>query len=169
MMESLGMTFPIWWESRKIPWFQSPPTKWFIMISCMFFCKSSWFIIISLFHSYPWDGIRSEKNIDEPRGVSSFGAAFEGEGSLLSCLWKNRLIRDAEGRVGQPLDNNYYKHWILNVYLFNVYFFNVYLLKYIYNTYIQCLYILMIRLILPIYSYLFYYVYHQYKHVNKHG
>jgi hypothetical protein len=132
------------------------------MICCMFFfCNSSWFIIISLFHSYPWDGIRSEKNIDEPRGVSRFGAAFEGEGSLLSCLWKkSRMIRDAEGRVGQPLDNNNYKHWIVNVYLFNVY-----LLKYIYNTYIQCLYIIMIRLILPIYIY----VYHQYKHVNKHG
>ena len=84
-----------WWHSQydgKVKKIRGskPPTKWFIMICCMFFCNSSWFIIISLFHSYPWDGIRSEKNIDEPRGASSFGATFEGEGSLLSCLWEKK-------------------------------------------------------------------------------
>ena len=103
-----------WWHSQydgKVKKIRGskPPTKWFIMICCMFFCNSSWFIIISLFHSYPWDGIRSEKTSTN-HGARRVSAPPSKEKDLCcrACGKKNRMIRDAEGRVGQPLDNNYY-------------------------------------------------------------
>ena len=40
MTSSVGMmTFPIWWESHKIPWFQSPPIRNVQEICCFFAWK----------------------------------------------------------------------------------------------------------------------------------
>ena len=135
MMESLGMmTFPIWWESQKNRWFQTTNQMIHHDLLHVFFAihhDSS-----SLAYSIPILGMGSvPKKTSTNHGARRVSAPPSKEKDLCcrACGKKNRMIRDAEGRVGQPLDNNYYKHWILNVYLFNVY-----LLKYI-NTCIQCL------------------------------